>query len=410
MTCCGFPVARTGWVALPAVLGVLALAACAPGAGPATDWTHTARLSESIREDTNPGLDKNGQNVVTNTVGAGLGIAARTKRGLFGVDLGLAAQYFFGEDEQLAGTGRVDPTVTANAAYRGKRYNARARASVRTQSTAFSRIAELDSTGAVVDPTDPGSVVDEFAVENKDATQISSSADTAFTLLIDPRNQLTFGIDGQDTEFSTNSSGLIPTHSIRTTAAWRRLLSETTTGTLTTGLRAFQSDDGTHSQTLEVKANLTTQRTPRHTFRIGAGVDAVRTTQDPTGGDPQFDLGFVGDAGLDYRLKRLNVSLNLSQSIDPSSTTGDLQSFTRASGTLGYSVNQYQKLQASLNYSRRAPLSGNGGSQQLVSFGPSYSLALGAGTTLTGGYTFRQLEGTATSHQVFLTLAHDLSF
>lgn len=401
------PRIRPGARLAVAAFGIL-LAGCAPDAGPAADWTHEARIAGTLRADSNPDLDARSEGLLTNSVETGVLLSAETKRGLFAADLGMTASYFLGEDEDLAGTGRVDPRLSVRAAYRGKTYTATASASVRTQSTAFSNLVELGE-GEVIGPPE-----DVFATADENATEILANVSTSLALDLDPRNRLTFGVDGGLTEFSETVAGLVPTRTIGGTVGWQHQLSETSAARLSTGLRRFDADDGTTSDTLDLKAGLTTRRTPRHVFTLGAGVSAVRSTEQATGGSPEFDLAFTGDAALAYQLKRLSAELAVSQGVDPSTTEGALQAFTRASGTLSYDVTRFQRVGATVAYTRRAPLSGQGDVAQQVSLGPNYSFTLGPDTVLSLGYLFRlnqdEADGMATGNQVFLTLGHDLDF
>ncbi len=222
-----------------------------------------------------------------------------------------------------------------------------------------------------------------------------------------------FGVDVRQVEFTGDDAGLTPTRTIRNTVRWSRDLTPTTAMTLLTGIRYFAADDDEdrRSQTLDLQADLTHQRTQRHTFRISAGATGVRTTRDGSG-DPEFDVRFTGGAGLDYTLKSLTAGINLSQNVAPSSEEGALRAFTRLTGHLDYAVNSRQSLGARASYARRAPLSGGGDVDQLLSIGPTYNLALTRDTSLSLGYFYRlNLDdaGTADGHRVLLSLSHALN-
>lgn len=394
------PVLRNG---LGAVAVLLLAFGCAPnggpGYGPAVDWKLRSQLGLRTEVDINRGPSAADDEILlTQALDAGLVLNAETKRALFSADLGIAARYFAGEDDTQSGTGRVDPSFALGAAYRGKNTTLSTDVSLRPTST---EISQIEDTGVI----------------DQNVTQFNADAGVSLSHRLDDRNQVSVGVNGSVVRFSEDLEDLIPTELIGLSLGWGRSLTETSTLNLSAGLRHFVADDeaGTRSQTLDVSAGLNHERTSRHTLNVTLGSTAVRTIEKAQAGDPVLSIGLTGGLGFDYTLKNFRAGLSLTQGVEPSAV-GALQSFTRASGSLGYQLTNLQSLGLTLGFTRRTPLSGGDDDEETletISLGPVYSLRLDPETSMSLSYLFRlsrdSVDGMSSGHRVFLSVNRDFA-
>ena len=376
------------WVLPLSCAGLLALSGCA-GTDLLSSLDTSARLTKTLTAETNRELDP-GENetLLTAALDAGLVLTAETQRSFLRGELGLASAYFVGSDP-LGGTGRIDPRLSAEARFIGKRTVFRIGSSF-----------ELSSS----DTTQ----VDDSGVTDVNATQVTADFNAGADIDLDTRNRLSLDLTARLIDFDEDVGGLTPTRTVGLSAELRRRLNTRNTLSLSAGLRHFTADDdeGTRSQTLDFSGTLDHQGTPRHRVRLSLGASAVRTVEEIAGGSPVLDIGFSGGFHFSYRLANLTFDLDTSQGIEPSSV-GELQSFTRGGIRMAYRINSRESLASTLTYTRRAPISGDTGTLHDLSFGPSYLLAIDPDTQLSLGYLFRlrnDTDGTATGHRVFLSL------
>lgn len=357
--------------------------------GPGVDWSLSGRTSYRVTGDINRDLDPGSQEaLLTQAVTAGLILDAETKRALVSAELGLTASHFLGEDPDLDGETRLDPSLNLRGTYRGKRYTVNAALGLDIQEAS---VAQTDDTGTT----------------ESDTTQFSVRYSTGLEQQIDQLNTFILSSSGTLIDFSEASADLTPSVTFGLGAGWRRQLTETSTLTLTTGLRQFMADDteNTRSQVLDLLASLSHQRTSRHTFGGSLGSSFVRTKADGEGVD--FEVGLTGGVSFDYRFSEFALDLDLSQAIEPSSE-GELQAFSRFGMTLSYDINAHERINLAGDLSRRAPL-GSGGSSTLdrLSLATTYSYALSEATQLSLGYVFQGSrdsdDGTAFGHRIFLS-------
>lgn len=376
-------------------IALLLLSACAAPAGPAVDWSLRGTTSARITADTNRGLSADEQEaLLTMALDAGLVLDAETKRTLLSFNTGLSRVFFFGEGRPDSNAAqRIDPRFAVSGAYRGKTYTVSGNAGFDFQPTSFT---QTDDTGIIDDET----------------TQLTVSYANSLSLQLDELNALVIGTSAQVIDFTDDVEGLNATRTFGASLAWNRQISETTSISLSGGFRQFLSDaDENDSQTLDISAGLTHQRTRRHSFSLGLGASAVRSTDSnqTSAGDDDLDLNMNGNFGFTYSANdALRAALTLSQGVDPSST-GELQSFTRFGGTIGYSLNDRQSLSLGTNYTRRAPISGDGETFQTFTLTPGYSLQLAPDVSLSTGYAFvlqsDDTDGFASGHRIFMQLS-----
>ncbi len=389
-------------VAAPALLLTICLVAAPARAGdaaaswgPAVDWSLTGQVRTKFAGTINralaPGVRAGGMTV---RLDARLTLAASAKQGSLAIDAGLARSFFLGADSPASDKAeQLDPHLSVRVSRRGKTWTLSGTAGFDLQPTSAT---QADDTGIVNDET----------------TQITADLSASLALELDTRNRLTLGANASVIDFTSPAPGLVPTRTVGFTLAWDRQMTATTDVVLDTGLRYFTADSAlaTRSLTFDIGAGLTHRRTQRHIFGLDAGLNLVRTS---TRSGTDFDIGVTGGGRLDYKLADLEIGLDLSQSVDPSST-GSLQSFTRLGASASHRINSRERLALSLDYTRRVPLGGTSATLQTLGVGPRYTFTLTRETTLSLGYRFRAQQGSttgdATGHRLFLEISRDLAF
>lgn len=366
----------------------------ATGFGPGVDWSLTGRVSLSSEVDTNRDLDpgENDDLLSTNRLDAGLSLGARTKRGLYTADLGLAGRVYLGPDQPGADTWPVDPRFAASALYTGKRYEFSSSFSFDVQPTSET---QFDDTGILSD----------------DDLQLTVNFSAALALEVSRRDRLTLSASARAIEFVEDAPGLEANRNFTAGLGWNRTLDARTSAGLELTFGYFTAEDvvATRSQTLGVSASISQQRTRRHNIGLSLGPSFVRTEERGRGTD--FDVGFNGSASFGYSLRDLTLGLSLSQGIEPSSV-GELQSFSRGGASLNWRVNPEESLSLSVDFTHRTGLDGSEPYNSALARA-SYNIALTREDNLSFGYQFRavndDIDGFASGHQVFLTLNHNFT-
>lgn len=382
------------WVLLLACPGL----GCAPMSGPGVDWSLDSQLTHRVETDINRDLDPDDQDLLlTNALDAGLILDAETKRALVRAELGAEARYFIGEDDDLAGTGDINPRGALRGTWQGK-------------TTEISA-----SVSAVVREADADEITDTGLSENS-TRELDGRFSLELAEQIDTRNRISSGLDARAVDFIDGGTSLIETRTIGASFGWNHVLTQTTVLNTTLGLRHFRSDDaeGTRTQTASLSLGMAHQRTPRHSFQLSGGVTGLRTFERNRPGGTDLNVGFTGTAGMDYRTRSLNAGLGLTQSIEPSSI-GDVQAFTRLIGTLGYTLNDTERLGLRMAFGRRGDVGGEGDNDTLITadVGPSYTWRLTDSTALSVGYAFRMShddDGTGLGHRVTAAFTKDFDF
>ena len=275
----------------------------------------------------------------------------------------------------------------------GKGYSVNASANARTRATSTS---ELEDTG----------------VTNLNATRVDAGGSVGVNWQATKRDALSLTASAQFVDFSRTVGTLRPSQTFGISGGWTRQATETTTYSFTTTFRHFDSDGagGRTSRTASARFGIQHQRTSRHRLGGTAGFSVVSTDRD--NGSSSTRIGFVGGGAFGYTIDEFNASLNLNQSIQPSSD-GDLNAFTALSGSLGYRISALQSLNFGVRYTRRSDISGGGDVLQFLSFGPSYSYSLSPDSSLSLGYQFRlrddETNDLEAGHQLMLTVTHNLA-
>ncbi|MEL6475848.1 MAG: hypothetical protein AAFR17_00860 [Pseudomonadota bacterium] len=367
--------------------------------GPGIAWSWRGRINQRFEVDTNRGLRVNRNGTVYGSrTGVRTTVSARTKRTRIATTFGVTGITFAGTEESEDLT-RIDPRLVVNLRYDGKRYDFRSRVDASVDSTSFTQVEDTGNTD----------------VETQQIT-VNYDADLGFR--IDKLNTLVLGIDGRLVDFVDDAEELNPNRSIRFTAGSLHRLNDLTSVRFTGALRYFSSDNNssTRTQTLTFGGALTHNRTRRHRFGVSSGVTLVRRQAELNNLDQtDYFVGAVGGAGLDYQSGTINAGLDLLQRLEPTSA-GELQTFTRLAGNLGYRLTPQQRISANVAVSRRDGLDEGSDQRTVIRFGPRYSINLSRRTSLNLGYTFRfsndssGADGSATGHRFFLAVSRGLTF
>lgn len=394
------PIRRAATLARVAVLaGVCAAPAAAQSEetrqtvfGPAIDWSVLARLTETVQADTNRRLNGDNEGVeASGSVAVGLTVAGRGKRSQFNVSTNVRAGR--STDNTVGNLDRIDPNLSATAVFLGKGYSINASVNAQTRDTTTSE-------------------VEDAGVTNLDVTRFDAGASVGVNWQATKRDSLSLTATAQFVDFSRSVGSLSPSQTFGVSGAWSRAVTPTTSYSFTTNFRHFDADgvNGRTSRTASAQFGIQHRRTSRHSLGASAGLSFVSTDNDNAAKSTQ--IGFVGGGSFGYTIDEFNASLNLSQSIQPSSD-GELRAFTSLGGNLAYRINEVQRLSFGVRYSRRSDVSGGGDVLQFLSLGPSYSYSLTEDSTLSLGYQFRlrddETNDFETGHQLMLTLSHQLT-
>lgn len=397
-----FPSSQSFRRAAPLVGAAALLAVAAPSAqaedtytpvfGPAIDWSVLAQLTESFELDNNRQLNGNSGGVeARGTIGLGINVTGAGKRTQFGLATGFnVGRATDGNDSNL---NRLDPNITASAAFLGKNYSVSAQLSAQTRPTS---VSELEGTG----------------ITDVNATRIDVSSSIGVSWTATKQDSFSLTASAQVVDFSRSVGAFTPSQTLGLSGGWSHQATATTSYSFSTSFRHFEADgaNGSTSQTASAQLGIQHNRTSRHSLGGSAGFNF--TSSDQPGGTSSTQVGFVGSGSFNYAIDELSSSLAVSQSIQPSSD-GELRAFTSLSGSLSYSINALQNLGFGVSYTRRSDISGGGDVLQFLSLGPSYSYSLSKNSSLSLGYQFRVRDDVTNNfqigHQVSLRLSHGLT-
>lgn len=368
--------------------------------GPAVDWSATARTLQQLEVDTNRTLTSPSDGAIYGLRSRlDTTIDAETKRSLISTTVGFDASVFGGPGLQ-PNFNRIDPRVAVDLRYDGRRYRLESDLRFEADSTSRTQIDEAGETDEVT-------------------TQFTLAHTTDVSVVLDRRNTLRTGASFRLVEFADDIDGIVPNISGGLTAAWSHRATETTSFIFNTGFRYFEADNeaNTTSQIFSFSGGIEHDRTSRHRFTAGGGLSATRTTTDDVvvgagtaPGSTDLSLGVNAAASFDYATDGIDAGLDFSQSVQPSSQ-GEVQTLTRLAGNLVYPVSTYERVSATLSFTRRSAVEDDD-ARNILSFGPRYSYALTKDTNISLGYLFRisrEDADNATGHRVFLSLSRDFT-
>lgn len=380
--------------------------------------------SQSVRADENLDLTPGGDGVLISSTALEASVETQTETidlsAAIGADLSLATGD--GDTGVLNG---VNPSFEASAAFRGAPYEIGADAFFRLRPVSFARDEALpvalapDAAGPAPVGVFPGDVGDGD-VTSGSARQLDVGARVTVARDLDARTRISTGGFASVRRFQGGSGAaaaeLTESHSLGANVAVERRLSPRSGANANLSALIFdpQGGDVDLARSLSASVGFDYRATPRHNLRFSAGASFSRSELSGAApGASETNIGFLGSAGLDYRLRDLSTSLVLSQSVQPSSV-GGLQNQTDLELNLSYAVNARTQIEAVAALTRETSVAnGEGLERVLFTFEPglSYDLSPGVGANLGYRYRFVEQEGRASadSHAVFLTVSAELA-
>lgn len=284
------------------------------------------------------------------------------------------------------------------------------------------KLTDYDLKGRVqVQPTSV-SELEDSGLTILDATRFSTSAGIAIEHRVNQRNSLNWSVSGATVDFSGSASSLTPYQSVDVSTGWRHNVSQLTSVGLNLGSRWFKADNAQDRESItgRITASLDTKLSPRLNVGGSAGVGLVHNAFLVTAAAGQVrrnetDVSFLADLKVGYDLKDVQLSLNASQSIEPSSL-GELQTRSSISFSTRYRVNSKSSLglssSVSLQQSQGSAASGTAGTDRtLFQITPSYSYRFTRNWNANLSYNFvfeDQPTGSATSNSVRLGVTRDI--
>ena len=203
-----------------------------------------------------------------------------------------------------------------------------------------------------------------------------------------------------------------------TSATWNRRLTKNTDGTLGVGFEylALEDDPNTDRYVYSTRAGMASKLSKRLGVTAGAGINLVNSYQNDIllPGNPRSsnsDLGYALDAGIDYALKEMTISVKASYGLQPSSL-GDLQNQANIGLLVSRNINDHSSVSLSAGAEMAEDLSSTGNTDRTYGLyiEPNYSRALTDEWTFKAGYRFllRDTSGVrATSNNVYMSLTRD---
>ena len=176
------------------------------GFGPAVDWSLTGSASTRMAVDMNRTLDPDDPSdlLASNRFDVGLSLGAKTKRGVYKVDVGLSAPVYLGQNQPNEDW-PVDPRFSASATLNGKDYTF-------TNSVAFD-----------VSPTTE-TLFEDIGLITRDALQLSANYSTSLALRLDRNDTLTLSGSARVVDFIDGGTTLTPTRTFTAGVGWDHTL------------------------------------------------------------------------------------------------------------------------------------------------------------------------------------------
>lgn len=360
----------------------------------AAEWTVGGSVSQRLQAETNRELEDDGGSVYGATTALGIDVTAQTPTTRWLFETGASVGVFGGSGD-TDGLSGVFPNFAAAVAHDGKYIDTGANFGIDLQPATFARTDEIGNAGG-------------------DATQLTLNLGANASMALDPRNDLSAGVNGRIVRFTSGTTSLDETTSYGGTLSWGHSLSAATGTSLSFGGRHFTSDD-TESLSFDLSAGVSHMVNPRLSFDAGLGPSVTWTTRtDPGLRETEFSLGAVGDFGIDWQPRADTlISVALSHGLEPSEE-GDLETTTALGAGLQRAINNWITggVDLLLQYQRSAGGLGTGvdNAELTAALSPSLSFSLTREVSLRVSYSLRMghEEGSdlAFSNGAFLTLTH----
>lgn len=356
-------------------LGCCVLALSAPAA--AGDWTFGGSYSTSLDYNDNYFLDSSDpQSVFSSVSSLGLRADWRDDTQTFALNGSTSYRRFFGEGSDLL-LPAIEPRVSATYSVKTKR----------TTYTVGTTYAYEDISR--IDPTDP----DGFTI---DSFRTSYGLTASIRHLIDRRNTITFSNSLSLNSFSGSGSNQDDSWVMNNSVSWNHLLMKRSSISFEAGVSDtfLDNDEETHRRIYRLSSTLSTQFNDRLKARIGGGARVLEVTETDTGviGQPRSTTRSIGglmNAGFDYTLKAITVSMSANYDVEPNSD-GDLRNRFGTSLSIRYKIDELSSIGVSTAYSMSTSPSSTSADDATSSLtiSPSYTRQLSKRLSMTAGYRF----------------------
>lgn len=303
--------------------------------------------------------------------------------------------------------------------------NARAIRSIRNAAEAqlddTTVIPLLDAAGEPI--VNPATQTQSTGDTNVDGVQESFALGGDISIDLNHRNSLKFTANGSQQAFSGDTPGLVDSRVVNTAAAWTYLMTRKTSLTGDFSRLVQKPSEGGQTTKREVRGAIATQITRKLNVRTSLGAAFVEGNQAATDGQNPIaasgsTVGFVGDLGLRYAMKRTDLNFKVSRNVSPTST-GELQTVDSTSVSLRHNINHRAKAGIIAAFSKQtspAPSSGlltatGDGGRTLFRISPTYSIIINRKWIADMKYDYtrqKNTAGVAESNALFFTFSRSL--
>lgn len=356
-------------------LGCCALALSGPAS--AGDWTFGGSYSTRFDYNDNYFLDSSDpQSVFSSVSSLGLKADWRDDTQTFSLNGSTTYSRFFGEGSDVL-LPAIEPRVSTSYSVKTKRTTYTVGASF-----TYDDISRLD-------PTDP----DGFTIDN---FRTSYGLNASVRHLVDRRNTVTLSNSLSFDTYSGSGATLDDRWSSNTSLSWNHLLTKRTSVSLTGSVSDtfIDDDEETHRRIYRLSSSLNTRFSDRLRARVGGGVRMLEVTETDIGapGQPRSTTRSIGgllNAGFDYTLKTITVSMSANYDVEPNSD-GDLRNRFGTSITLRHTIDDLSSIGVTASYSMSmSPTSASASNAtSSLSISPSYTRQLSRRLSMTAGYRF----------------------
>lgn len=385
----------TTWLGRPIVsLILILLSSYGSVAAKAGGWSASTSADVSGEYDDNPNLlTEGGTGVFGVTSSPSVSIRKVFPRSSINASAGLDINTFDGDGGQNGGGSldSIDQHVTADMATRTRRSTIELGFSHDRESA---RTSEIEDTGNL----------------SEDATRMSFAGDARYSFQISRRNFIDVFGDAEDVSF--DSGNLTGFRSYGGGTGFRHVLSPIDQIGLSANFSRFDpdSEEDTPSDILDVSASWTRQVSPRLSFDISLGGEAIRSDNPGSGDETSF--GFTLEGGLDWKPgRRDTIGISFERSAQPSST-GALQERNLVSATYQRDLTRTVGFDLDFNFFQQEAADDSGTAERtFFEVVPALSWNFHPDWSLLTSYRYRQQKfgsggDSATSNAFFLTISY----
>ena len=250
---------------------------------------------------------------------------------------------------------------------------------------------------------------DESGLTNIDGDRLTYSANASVNHQVNRSNNLIFSTNVTTVDFTETTPSLTPYFDANARLAWKHMMTRRTDATVSGSLGYYNADnlEDTESWIFRSNVDVAHRWTKRLTVTGGLGANFVRTSRT-TGSED--NSGFSGNVGLNYRRKQTTIRLNLSHSLDPSST-GELENRTSASIGFIRKITRRSTFAVDASFGMQRSFDSSDNSRETLSISPLYTYMPARNWQTSLGYTYRYSHDTesAQSHKVFMSVSRSFT-